>query len=880
MTQKRFSFDEFLACHPLPTNIQQAKKWLILLNQDIDKILSSLSLDDQLSLIDDTLKLRIQAMDCLLIHLFTPIAKDQPLALFAIGGYGRGELFPYSDVDMLILYGTIDKSTNDKLHHFIATLWDIGITPAITLRPVNDSSCANDLTVANSLFESRWLVGDCSLSFLPTRWAKKAWSTKDFLSAKLTETAARHALTQHHYALEPNIKTNLGGLRDIHLLQWVFRFYTNLPPSATLDPLFYQKYINQNEYRSLMDALHFFWVIRHHLHMSDTKDSNRLDFGHQKKLASKLGFGTVTNANVRPAEMLMKTYYRHAMTVATLSPLLCHLLAFHLEKPSKVPIDKNFYILYCHNKKYIGLLSPTSDPTILLSLFIAMDKHHCDNIDPSTLRTLLNHSYRISQKNPSHQSLFLAILTNSNRLYERLLLLKKTGILGAYLPDFARIIGLMQYDLFHEHTVDVHTLLVVYQFSRFEKENFGLLSAIYTKLDNKLPLIIAALFHDIGKGQGGNHSEKGAMIAEKFCKTHHLPKKDRKLIVWLVRHHLVMSITAQKKDIFDSTVIDDFATFATDIDHLNHLYLLTVADMNATNSQLWNNWRATLLEKLYLNTQKRLTQRQQYTNSAYIINAKKHKAKAILGNLPNVLTLWQCLPDEYFLTQPEDDIVWHTYAILLHQKNSPLVIIKPYNNQALHAFKLFVRTQNQRGVFGQIATILDVFDFAVLDAQILNDHAHHTVNSYIIAKQTLFDGTNYKSKVAQTKTSQQEIALLIDTLTKQLICPMPYSLITADKKRLPKTALQHFHITTQVYFEQTSTGQYLHLITKDRPALLAIVGQLFTKLDIWVHSAKIGTLGERAEDVFGVSDIKGGFLSFDKQTQLCQALVEKLSKPS
>lgn len=880
MTQNRFSFDGFLACHPLPTGIQQSKKWLILLNRHIDKTLNFLSLDDKLSFIADSLKLRTQAMDCLLVHLFAPIAKDKPLALFAIGGYGRGELFPYSDVDMLILYGAINKSTNDKLHHFIATLWDMGLTPAITLRPIDDSSCANDLTVANSLFESRWLAGKYSLSPLPALWAKQAWSVKDFVSAKLAETVARHAQTQHHYALEPNIKTGLGGLRDIHLLQWVFRFYANLPPSATLEPLFYQKYISQNEYHSLTDALRFFWILRHHLHMLSIKDSNRLDFGHQKKLASQLGFGTVSKTCVRPAETLMKIYYRHAMTVATLSSLLCRLLKFRLQKPNKTLIDKNFYTLYCHNKKYIGLLTPPSDPTVLLLIFVVMAKHHCDDIDPKTLRTLFHHSHHISHENPSHRHLFLAILKEPNRLYERLVLLKKTGILGAYLPNFARIIGLMQYDLFHEHTVDIHTLLLIHQFLRFEKENFGLLSTIYTNIDNKLPLIIAALFHDIGKGQGGNHSEKGAVIAEKFCKTHHLPKKDRKLIVWLVRHHLVMSKTAQKKDIFDPIVIDNFATFATDIDHLDHLYLLTVADMNATNSQLWNNWWATLLEKLYLNTQKRLTQRQQYIAPTHIIKNKKHKAKTLLGNLPNVLPLWQNLPDEYFLTQPVDDIVWHTYAILLHQKNSPLVIIKPHSNQLLHTFKLFVRTPNQLGVFGQIAAILDAFGFAVLDAQILSDRANYAVNSYIVAKQALFDDINYKPDTAQTKISQQEIALLIAALSKQLIYPVSHYFMIAEKKRLPSTALKHFYITTQVYFEQTQTCQYLHIITKDRPSLLVIVSQVFAKLEIWVHSAKISTLGERAEDVFGVSDTKENALSFDKQTQLCQALIEKLDKLS
>lgn len=879
MTQNWFSFATFVARYPIPNTIKGAKDWLSTLNENIHRKLASLPLNDSLSAIYSSLQLRTKAIDSLLIHLFTPIASNRPIALFATGGYGRGELLPHSDVDILVLYGAIDQHTTDELHHFVATLWDIGITPAITLRPLDDKNCAKELSVANSLFESRWLAGDHSLSFLPISWAKNTWSTSCFLSAKLDEATSRHTLAQNNDTLEPNIKTSLGGLRDIHLLQWVFNFYANLPPSSTLDTLYYHRFLTQKERGCLTDALHFFWLIRHHLHTLEQKNSNQLSFWHQKHFAQQFGFGIVTATDVRPAEAFMKTYYRHAMTVATLSDTLCRLLEFQLTQSNITPIDTNFYILSHHNKNYIGLLADTPDTSVLLSLFIAMQKYHCNDIDPRTLRTLLNQNYPISHTNPIHQKLFLDILKEPSCLYERLLILKKVGILQAYIPDFTHIIGLMQYDLFHQHTVDMHTLLVIHQFLRFEKENFAVLSTLYTKLDNKLPLVIAALFHDIAKGQGGEHSKKGARLAKQFCKAHRLPKKDSKLIVWLVRHHLAMSLTAQKKDIFNPIIIDEFASFVSSTHYLDCLYLLTVADMNATNSQLWNNWRADLLKKLYLSTHNRLTEQQHTSNPTKLIHIKKYKSQSTLGTQPKIISLWNNLPDDYFLTQSVSDIIWHTYAILLHKKNNPLVIIKPHQNKALHAFKLFVRMPNQRGVFAQIAVILNTFGFAVLEAQILSDHTNFTINSYLIAKEEIFNAiSSNKSKITRSPIpSHHEIRTLINALTRQLDkLDYPLSHTLNYKKQPYNTALQHFQIPTQIYFERTGNHQYLHIVTKNRPALLAIIGILLTKLDVWVHSAKITTLGERAEDVFRISDTAGNILSSDKKNKICQVLLKKL----
>lgn len=528
------------------------------------------------------------------------------------------------------------------------------------------------------------------------------------------------------------------------------------------------------------------------------------------------------------------------------------------------------------------------NPSALLGIFLAMGKHAIKHITPQTLRLLRTHSSDIDddfRQNPVCQQLFLENLNEPDFLFHRLRLMKRTGILGAYLPDFAKITGLMQYDLFHRYTVDAHTLLLIRILHRFGRDDdFGVISSVYKALDNKLPLVIAGLFHDIAKGRGGDHSELGADLVQDFCQTHALPHEDSELAEWLVRHHLVMSVTAQKKDVFDPDVVNEFAGFVGDIRHLDNLYLLTVADMNATNSQLWNNWRATLLKKLYLSTHHVLSTGQTKLVASKIVDDHQNKAMALLRlklakTLPNfdtqTQTLWNSFPQEYFLKHTAKDIVWHTQALLTHSSPEPLVLTRPHPDKSLHAHQLFIYTKNKSNLFAITVMILDSFGFGVYEATILTSDQDFALDSYVIVNKNLVNKSIFDDKIPCAIDSNTDE--LVADLCTYLPNPKVFLLNQpTPKKQRPHARLQHFVIATQVFFDNIDNLHYLHIITKDRPSLLAKIGEIFSNLGLCIHSAKITTLGERAEDVFLVSETNNAPISPSRQQDIITTLKSQL----
>lgn len=881
---------DFLTTNPLPQTHAYHKAWLEALNVHIDALVCQAVIP-----IDTLLRLRTLAVEQLVISLFDELYLGEYATLFAVGGFARMEMLPCSDVDMLLLYDIANKE-NPALQDFVAHLWNTGLTPAITLRPTNDSGCVDDITIATNLSENRFLAGNQDFANLPSVWVKNHWTIQHFFTQKHQEYRHRHA---HHgnteYNLEPNVKSSVGTLRDIHLLHWIGKFYFDLPPQATLADFVKLQFLTQDECDTLMNAKHFFWQIRHHLHTLSGKADDRLSFGMQKLLAQRMGFGEVIGNDTSAPEQLMKHYYHHAMTVATLTGMLTKLFfeTYLDTSHQSIPLqgfEGQFALSHHHEHTTIAVQDPklfTTHPHALLGIFLAMGKHHIKHISPLTMRLLRRHSHDIDdafRNNRICQRLFLDNLNEPNFLFHRLRLMKRSGILGAYLPDFAKITGLMQYDLFHRYTVDAHTLLLIRILHRFGRDDeFGVISTVYRELDNKLPLIIAGLFHDIAKGRKGDHSELGADLVLEFCQTHQLPKQDADLAEWLVRHHLVMSITAQKKDVLDPDVINEFANFVGDVRHLDTLYLLTVADMNATNSQLWNNWRATLLKKLYLATHHILSTGQTRLIPSDVINANQDKAMALLRlklakTLPDfekkTHALWQTFPQEYFLKETAQDIAWHTKALLEH-KNNTLVLIRPHKDKSLHAHQLFIYTQNKPYLFASTVMILDNFGFGVYGANILTDSKDYALDSYVIVNKNLVN----KSILEDTPTNaiQSDTDELIACLYTHLPNPESFFLnAPTPKKQRISTRLQHFNITTKVFFDTAGDTQHLHIITKDRPSLLASIGKILGKLGLWVHSAKITTLGERAEDVFLVSEPFDTPLSLERQKIVINTLKDSL----
>lgn len=839
---------------------------------------------------------RAEAIDSLLIELFKLHDLQQTeLALFAVGGYGRGELSPYSDVDILLLSpDDLDKDTSQKVDAFVARLWDIGIEPGLAVRSIKDCfQVATDITVATNLLEGRLLAGNETLRNVPNEIVQQLWSQKDFYEAKMAEARARHLRhNDTEYNLEPDIKKSPGGLRDIHTIGWITKRYFRIGKLYDLVP---QEFLTEREFDELMFAEGFLWRIRHHLHRLTGRNENKLLFDYQREIAERMGYHAEPDDEPNAAvEAFMRDYYRCAMQISTLSEMLtAHyyetLIEARLpesERPKRSVLNARFnqvgdHIAMAHHHVF------AQNPEAILEIFLLMGQHGIKYIRTRTLRALkiaargIDQNYR---ENERHKQLFLDNLKEQNYLYQRLRIMKRYGVLANYLPQFANLVGLMQYDLFHRYTVDAHILLLVRMLHRFTdpkyKDDFALVSSIYKRIERKEIIVLAAIFHDIAKGRGGDHSELGEIDAIEFCLSHGMSEADAKLIGWLTRYHLLMSMTAQKQDISDPEVVTRFANLVGNVTHLNHLYVLTVADMNATNPQLWNSWRASLMKQLYIQTRRILrADLDAPTNRQEMIATTRQQALAMLDKVDNqhmnrdeVLALWDELGDEYFLREIPEAIMWHTEAILNHPpigkasdaSSEPLIVLREHRELALDAVQIFIYTQNQANLFAVTMAVFDQMNLDVLDARIITATRDFALDSYVLLDR---HGTLLTDPESREELSRRLIEAFKNPETPKLV-----------QKRLPRR-LKNFQVPTTIDFNynEASHQHVMSLTTLDQPGLLARIGQVFLNEGIEVHAARITTLGERAEDMFYISDIGDAMLSDTKLERLKNTLIEVLT---
>ena len=839
---------------------------------------------------------RAEAIDSLLIELFKLHDLQQTeLALFAVGGYGRGELSPYSDVDILLLSpDDLDKDTSQKVDAFVARLWDIGIEPGLAVRSIKDCfQVATDITVATNLLEGRLLAGNETLRNVPNEIVQQLWSQKDFYEAKMAEARARHLRhNDTEYNLEPDIKKSPGGLRDIHTIGWITKRYFRIGKLYDLVP---QEFLTEREFDELMFAEGFLWRIRHHLHRLTGRNENKLLFDYQREIAERMGYHAEPDDEPNAAvEAFMRDYYRCAMQISTLSEMLTShyyetLIEARLpesERPKKSVLNARFnqvgdHIAMAHHHVF------AQHPEAILEMFLLMGQHGIKYIRTRTLRALkiaargIDQNYR---ENERHKQLFLENLKEQNYLYQRLRIMKRYGVLANYLPQFANLVGLMQYDLFHRYTVDAHILLLVRMLHRFTdpkyKDDFALVSSIYKRIERKEIIVLAAIFHDIAKGRGGDHSELGEIDAIEFCLSHGMSEADAKLIGWLTRYHLLMSMTAQKQDISDPEVVTRFANLVGNVTHLNHLYVLTVADMNATNPQLWNSWRASLMKQLYIQTRRILrADLDAPTNRQEMIATTRQQALAMLDKVDNqhmnrdeVLALWDELGDEYFLREIPEAIMWHTEAILNHPpigkasdaSSEPLIVLREHRELALDAVQIFIYTQNQANLFAVTMAVFDQMNLDVLDARIITATRDFALDSYVLLDR---HGTLLTDPESREELSRRLIEAFKNPESPKLV-----------QKRLPRR-LKNFQVPTTIDFNynEASHQHVMSLTTLDQPGLLARIGQVFLNEGIEVHAARITTLGERAEDMFYISDIGDAMLSDTKLERLKNTLIEVLT---
>ncbi|WP_288395747.1 [protein-PII] uridylyltransferase [Acinetobacter soli] len=841
--------------------------------------------------IRDVVIARSNLIDEALIFLWKHAGLDQSrLGLFAVGGYGRKEMLPYSDVDIMILAeDEIDPELEKQISTFISSLWDVGnFKPGTSVRTIQNcvEQATNDLTVATTLIEARLITGNPDLAKWPRRIVSQTWTDKTFFDAKMAEQAKRHA--QHNNTesnLEPDIKNAPGGIRDMNQIGWIAKRHFRV---NRIYDLVHLGFITEYELKILEEAESFLWEIRHHLHRLSKRDENRLLFDHQREIAAKFGYTRLEGQPGNYAvEQFMKRYYRTAQQISTLNEML---LAYFNESviTPRLPnyerkieeINENFKLVdkklaVQHHKVF------SENPSAILELFYLLaNRPEIEGIRARTLRLLIMAAKRIDQEfrdNPAHQALFMAIIRSPYRLYDTLVDMKRYGILGNYIPAFGQIMGLMQYDLFHIYTVDAHTLLLIRNLNRFKEtefaQHFPVVSSVFQRLARRDIVYLAAIFHDIAKGRGGDHSELGAEDAIEFCRAHGFTERECKLVAWLIQNHLLMSLTAQKKDISDPDVIKEFAEKLGDMEHLDYLYTLTVADINATNPKLWNTWRASLMRQLY--TYSRDVIRSglgRPVDYQMLIEDTKFTASEILVNefsLDAVERVWQELGDEYFLKESADEIAWHTRAILLHGDNSaPLVLLRAHRQSAQDAVQIFIYTQDKPNLFATTVAVLDRMNLDVQDARIITATKAFSLDTYLVLDRfgTLLTDPDREHTVKSA---------LVQALSQSDKYP------GLMQRRIPRQ-LRHFDIenTVDVTLNEALQQNMVEISTLDQPGLLARVGGLFMMQGLDIHSAKIATLGERAEDIFFVTKKDGQPMTTDEATLFAAQLKSALDEAS
>ncbi len=824
---------------------------------------------------------RSDYLDQLLSRLwaFYGFSQYHNIALVAVGGYGRGELHPLSDIDILILSNSkLPEKLTSRVSEFITMLWDLRLEVGHAVRSVRECSEIGraDLTVATNLQEARLLCGseDTFQQLKKIVLSDSFWPSETFYQAKLQEQKERHA--RYHdttYNLEPDIKSTPGGLRDIHTLAWVARRHFG---ATSLLEMSHYGFLTDAEYRELVECQNFLWRIRFALHLELKRYDNRLTFAHQAQVAENLGFIGEGNRGV---EMMMKEFYRTLHRVAELNKMLLKIFDQAIlnggESEPAIIIDDDFQ----RRGSQIEARKPAlfqARPETMLDMFLHIaNDSSIEGISPATLRQLRTARRRLNKflhTIPAAREKFIALMRHPNALHNALGLMHKLGVLATYLPQWSQIVGQMQFDLFHVYTVDEHSMRLLRHINIFSDlknhDQHPICCEVFGKLPKKELLILAAIFHDIGKGRGGDHSEIGAKEAYKFCIEHGLSKPEAKLVSWLVRNHLVMSVTAQRRDISDPDVIAEFTTIVHEEEYLDYLICLTVADICATNPDLWNSWKRTLLADLYYSTQRAL--RRGLERPVDVRERIRHVQQMALAQLRkegfssrDVEVLWQRFKADYFLRHTHIQIAWHGEHLLrIENPDKPLVLISDKSPRG--GTELCVYCKDQPALFATVVNELDRKNLNVHDAQIITSKDGYALDTFIILDH---QGEELEG-VRQTS--------IINEITQVL----ERGKATEIRHRRAPHKLQHFTVKTQVDFLPTKSKKrtLMEFVALDTPGLLAKVAATFTELDINLHGAKITTLGERAEDLFILTSQDGGRLNEEQENRLREHLIKHVSE--
>ncbi|MDX2504712.1 MAG: [protein-PII] uridylyltransferase [Gammaproteobacteria bacterium] len=830
---------------------------------------------------------RAQAIDIILTLAWNYYNLDCSAALLAVGGYGRGELHPYSDVDLLLLHDAqhdlvqdaensgVSNELSENLQSFIALLWDIGLEIGHSVRTVDEciSEAENDITIISNLMESRLITGDQSLyeQLSGQLSPENIWPTKNFTAAKIQEKKQRYRkFNETAYNLEPNIKEGPGGLRDIQIIGWVAKRHFNVD---SLKQLVGHNFLTPKEYEQLEHGQNFLWKIRFALHVLCKRHEERLLFDYQRELAQQ--FGYIDCEGKLAVECFMGEYYQTVMELERLNEML---LQYFQEviiysdsdaKPKK--INRRFF----NFKGYIAAANQNifrHYPFALLEIFLLLcQDQELKGVRASTIRLIRTHRYLIDdsfRKDLRCRSLFMEILRQPSGITHEIQRMNRYGILAEYLPVFKQIVGQMQHDLYHAYTVDEHTLKVLRNARRLSVPEHAHELPLASKVAKYLPktelLYLAALFHDIAKGRGGKHEELGAIDAEQFCQLHDLNLTDTRLVAWLVKNHLVMSMTAQRKDINDPAVVHEFAMLVGDNVYLDYIYLLTVSDIRATSPKVWNSWKDSLLAQLYNLTKIALNkglenpqQQEDLISNCKAIALGKLKDKHY--SVAAIRQLWDTLPAEYFIKFQIEEIVWQSQAILdnlepdpeqqtalsqdqqtVLNPRKPIILTRTHDQRG--GTEIFIHSQKKDYFFALVTSTLSQLVLNVIEAITVTSTNDYTYHTYFVLEE---DGS--------AVTDPERIETIHQQLEEKL---------TQDKFTLPETrqslsrSQKQFSLETKVQFDEDleNNRTVVTITASNRPALLSHIGQAFVECRVYLDNARISTFGEKVEDVFVIRD--------------------------
>ena len=811
-------------------------------------------------------------IDKALKKLWEQLEFKNTASLIACGGYGRQELFPYSDIDLLILTPkNLNNSLNQKIEQFITLVWDLGLRIGHSVRNINETKreIKKDITVQTNLLEGRYLNGDKALYKELKKIVNDTLVPKSFYEGKLKEQDHRHQkYNQSAYQLEPNIKESPGGLRDLQMIQWIGKSHI---AKFNLEKLNQRKYLDKKNYQKLIKIDLFFKNLRILLHITAKQNEDRLLFDYQNQLGLLLKYKN--SPYKKRSELFMRDVYKAINFTTYINEVLLKKLNPKTNTKIKKIKSNKFLVIQDEYLEISQNYKKKSITPYIFDVFITFQNHaSLKSLGPKLMILLQNSSKEINEsfrKNKNQQEKFLSILKSNDKVNRTLRIMNKCNLIGAYIPAFGKIVSQMQHDLFHIYTVDEHILNVLRNLRRFAKDElkheFPDCYDLFKNYKKKYILYLAALFHDIAKGRGGDHSELGAKDVDEFSRLNHLPVEDHALIKWLVKSHLIMSHTAQKLDLSDPRVIEDFAKKVTNKENLISLYLLTVADIRATSPHVWNQWKAILLKNLFKYTLNYLEQDKLSHEDS--ITERKEKAALILDNYNiknhHYKTLWENFGKNYFYRYTEEEIAWQTRLLFSHTAPAkPIIRVRHRPNG--EGIEVLIYQKNSAHIFNKTCHFFDEIGYNIAAAKIFTTKHDFALN--------LFDLLDANPK----SVSYEGLFKYIENeLTRRL----------EENKETKPTKLSersrqatHHSFDTKISISQTEQPSIyqLDVITDDRNGLLSLISDQLSKQDISINHAKINTLGSRVEDTFLIAYKDNQVFKKIKQDQLIQKLKESI----